>query len=82
MRRAVFAILLAAGVVRADPAQYLQGDALQAEVSKSCAGGCIVFAPAEIEAIQAQFNAELQRRTKAAFEAGMKQGNLSCRNAI
>lgn len=82
MRRALFALLLAAGLVRADPAQYMTGDVLLAEVKRICDGGCIVFAPHEIEAIQRQVSEELARRTEAAFQAGRRHERETCRNAI
>lgn len=75
-------ILAACVLLTGAQAPYLDGAALQAEVTRNCSAGCIVYSPEEILALQAQINAKLYEREKRAFEAGMKQGNLSCRNAV
>lgn len=58
--------------------QFLRGDELQAEVKKLCDEGCIVFSPAEIEALKQAVEAEIQRQRQIAYEVG----KLTCRNAI
>lgn len=79
-------ILLVAAMFAAGPSfaqsEYLQGDALKAEVERLCEHGCIVFSPAEVEALQKAILEKMLADQVQAYEQGKKLGALSCRNAI
>ena len=74
------------GTAHADQAQYLKGEALQAEVQKLCADGCIVFNASEIAQLQANIEAHVRAQMEAAYAAGKAAGKTSseemCRNKI
>lgn len=82
MKRLLLLAVLFAASVLAQDSPFLKDEALTAEVAANCAQGCIVFSPEKAAAFVAEVNAELDRRTQAAFEEGKRLGNLSCRNAI
>jgi hypothetical protein len=79
MKRAILlAALLAAGPAMAQDTPFLKDAALNAEVARNCADGCLVLSPAEAEALMAQVQAMVLQREQRAFQAGAK----SCRNAV
>lgn len=82
MKYLILIAALISGCAVAEPSEYLTGDALQAEVSKLCSSGCIVFSPAEIEALQAAIRQEVAQRQQATFDAGKASEKEICRNAI
>jgi len=81
MRQYLAAALIAASPAVADT-PFLTGDALAAEVRKDCADGCVVMNRTQADAFVESVNGMLKEREDRAFEAGKKQGNLSCRNAV
>jgi hypothetical protein len=82
MKRALIAALIAAGSAVADESPFLTGEALQAEIARNCAEGCVVLSPAEAAALTLSVQAMVNEREQKAFEAGFAKGNKSCRNAV
>jgi hypothetical protein len=82
MKRALIAALIAAGSAVADESPFLTGEALQAEVARNCADGCVVLSPTEAAALTLSIQAMVQEREQRAFEAGRKHEHASCRNRL
>ena len=82
MRRLIIA--LAAGFAMSASAQseYMKGEALQAEIKRVCDGGCIVFSPAEVEALQLAIVQKMAQDLEQAREQGKAASDLTCRNKI
>lgn len=83
MRYALALILLltvATTVAQDDP--FLTGDALAAEIAKSCTEGCVTFSHEQSAAFEQQLNAMIHRREQAAFEAGQRSQKASCASLI
>lgn len=81
------AILLVAGsfVVSAvseaeDP--FLKGDALQAEIAKSCADGCITFSREEAAEFERQLQAVLAAKQRDAFDSGVRHQRQACASLV
>jgi len=82
--KALIAALLTAGAVAAEPPreEFMQGDVLQAEITRVCADGCIVLSPDEAKAMREHINTLLRQATAAAFKAGKRASDETCRNRI
>ena len=78
MRRLTIAAFLAVSGAVAEDGPFLKGAALQAEIERNCAQGCIVFSPVEALELQAQIDAFVKSKTEERYRAGQ----LSCRNAV
>jgi hypothetical protein len=57
---------------------FLQGEALQAEVAKSCGEGCITFSREEAKVFEMQLQDILMRKTQEAFKAGVEFQKQAC----
>jgi hypothetical protein len=57
---------------------FLKGEALQAEVDKSCGDGCITFNRDEA----AKFKEAMKELVDEAFQAGQRQQKAACRSLI
>lgn len=82
--RHIIAALAAAGFAMSASAQseYMTGEALQAEIKRVCDGGCIVFSPAEVEALQRAIVAKMAQDLVQAYEQGKAASDLTCRNKV
>lgn len=82
--RKILAAVMAAGVAVAvaqdDP--FLKGEALQAEVLKSCAEGCITFSREEAADFQAGLDKLIAAKQREAFEAGARWQAQACASLI
>lgn len=79
MRKLLIAAVLAVGPAVAqqeDP--FLTGDALQAEIAKSCADGCLVLNRQEAQNLTRNVASVVGEREKAAY----KQGKQACWKSI
>jgi hypothetical protein len=79
-----YLIALAAGFAMSAHAQseYMTGEALQAEIKRVCDGGCIVFSPAEVEALQLAIVQKMAQDLAQAYEQGKAASDVKCRNRI
>lgn len=57
---------------------FLTGEALQAEVAKSCAGGCITFSREEAAKFEEQLQEILARKQLEAFKQGVEYQKQAC----
>jgi hypothetical protein len=80
----IIAALAAAGFATFAVAQsaYMKGDDLQAEIKRVCDEGCIVFSPAEVEALQLAIVRQMAADLERAYQAGKDASDLTCRNKI
>jgi hypothetical protein len=62
--------------------EFLKGAELQAEVEKLCAEGCIVFSPAEVEALQKALMEKAVADMLRVYDEGKALGLKTCRNYI
>jgi hypothetical protein len=74
------AILLAGSVLAQD--SFLKGDALQAEIAKSCADGCVTFNREEADLFQQQIEAFVQQKAQEAYELGKRDARQRCASLI
>jgi hypothetical protein len=78
------AILLASSVLAQD--SFLKGDALQAEIAKSCADGCVTFNREEAEAFQEAMDKIIQKalaqKEQEGFERGRQDARQRCPSLI
>lgn len=81
-RLLIAAAIVAAGSVIANDDPFLKGDALQAEIAKSCADGCVTFSRQEAEAFQVQLDKLLVKKQKEAFEAGARWQAQACASLV
>lgn len=61
---------------------FLKGEALQAEIAKSCADGCVTFNRDEAEEFERQLQAVLAARQQQAFDAGVQRQRAACASLI
>lgn len=83
MRYALALILLlfvTTAVAQDDP--FLAGDALAAEIAKSCAEGCVTFSREHAAEFEAQLKAIIAKREQAAFAAGVQSQKAACASLI
>jgi hypothetical protein len=57
---------------------FLTGDALQAEITKSCGEGCVTFSRKEAEAFNEQLQDILMRKQQEAFKEGVEFQKQAC----
>lgn len=62
--------------------EYMTGEALQAEIRRVCDSGCIVFSPAEVEALQLAIVQKMAQDLEQAREQGKAASDVTCRNRI
>lgn len=83
MRRlAIVAALLCSPAFAQEEPTYLKGEELKTEADKSCTEGCILLNAERVAQLEAAFNTILAQRVQAAFEAGKRASDETCRNKI
>lgn len=73
-------ILALAAVSASAQSEFMTGEALQKEVAKLCDHGCIVFSPAEVEALQQAIVRQMAADLERAYREGKAASDLVCRN--
>jgi hypothetical protein len=62
--------------------QFLTGEALQAEIAKSCSEGCVTFNRQEAHEFEGQLQEILMQKQAEAFEAGMQYQKQACASLV
>lgn len=78
MRRLALILAATAAASVAADSPYLTGDALQADIARKCAAGCVTFSQDEAAAYEQGMGAILEQRTREAFEAGVRWQMQAC----
>lgn len=79
---AVVAGCLAVSAVSQDEDPFLKGDALQAEIAKSCQDGCITFSREEAAEFERQLQAVLAAKQRDAFDSGVRHQRQACASLV
>lgn len=74
--------LVAVKAIAQDEDPFLKGDALQAEILKSCADGCVTFNRQEADTFQGQLESLIARKQAEAFQAGIQAQKAACASLI
>jgi hypothetical protein len=82
MRVLLIAAALAAGVAVANDDPFKSGEALQAEIAKDCAEGCVVFSRQQASEFERQLGEILTSKQAEAFEAGVQYQKQACASLI
>jgi hypothetical protein len=85
MKRLFAALCAVCFVASATPQgedEFLKGEALQAEIAKSCANGCITFNHEEAAAFQDALERLLAQKQKEAYQAGQRNQKAACASLI
>lgn len=61
---------------------FLMGAALQAEIEKSCAEGCVTFSRQEAADFEQRLARILAQRMQEAFQAGVQHQRQACASLI
>lgn len=82
MKRAIIAAGLAASFATSAQDPFLAGEALQAEIVKSCAEGCVTFSREQAAAFEERIGMVIARKMQEAFAAGIAHQRASCASLI
>lgn len=74
------AVLAAAPAVAQDP--FLSGEALQAEIAKNCADGCVMFSREQAAEFEDRLGMVITNKMREAFAAGVAHQKQSCASLI
>jgi hypothetical protein len=76
------AIAVCAALPVSSQDHFLTGDALQAEIAKSCSEGCITFNRAEAVEFEGQLQELLRQKQAEAFAEGVQYQRAACASLI
>jgi hypothetical protein len=82
MRKSLIAAFMVAGVAVAQDDPFKSGEALQAEIAKDCAEGCVVFSRQQASEFERQLGEILTSKQAEAFEAGVRFQKSACASLI